>query len=401
MRTDDGKKEDGELVQRTRGGDRAAFTALVSRYRDMVYGTAYHYLGNAEDAQDAAQEAFVTAYGRLGQLREPDKFAPWLRRLTLNVCADTRRKRGAGPMCWEACPASMPDEAERVTTRLAMQDALGRLPERMRLTLTLCCLDGYSHAEVARFLDIPRNTVRSRLQHAKRQLREEMRDMVSEELNGSKPDEQWTRQIVDEALRRGEAALRAYEKGEAAGHYDAALTAIEALPPGLDRKRLMMDALWQKGKTEGDIALREQSLALAEELGDLPGQIAKLMDLGSAFYNKGDDANATDRYQYALALARQTGDARSQACCLTSLGLGRLWGDLGQGAALFAQALPLYEETGDINGATYCRAMLAVASELGPENLFVEFSTEKGFRQPIIGFYAGCDTFQAEAGKVT
>ncbi|MDQ2800372.1 MAG: tetratricopeptide repeat protein, partial [Armatimonadota bacterium] len=150
-----------------------------------------------------------------------------------------------------------------------------------------------------------------------------------------------------------------------------------------------------------NITLREQSLALAGELGDRPGQIAKLMDLGSAFYNKGDDANATDHYQRALALARQSGDTRSQARCLTSLGLGRLWGDLGQGAALFAQALPLYEETGDLNGATYCRAMLDVATELDPENLFVEFSTEKGFRQPIIGFYAGCDIFQAEAGKVT
>lgn len=403
MRTGDEKREDGELVRRTRGGDRAAFTALVSRYRDMIYGTAYHYLGNAEDAQDAAQEAFVSAYARLGQLREPEKFAPWLRRLTLNGCADTLRRRGTRQTCWdETCPAaSMPDEAERVTTRLAVQDALGRLPERMRLTLTLCCLDGYSHAEVARFLDIPRNTVRSRLQHAKRQLRQEMRDMVSEELNEGKPDEQWTRQVVDQALRRGEAALNAYEKGEALQQYDAALAAIEALPPGPERKRLAMEALWQKGETEGSIALMEQSLALAEELGDRLGQIAKLMDLGSAFYNQGDDTNATDHYQQALALAQQTGDARSQARCLTSLGLGRLWGDLGQGAALFAQALPLYEETGDLNGATYCRAMLAVAAELGPENLFVEFSAEHGFRQPIIGFYAGCDIFQAEAEKVT
>ena len=170
-----------------------------------------------------------------------------------------------------------------------------------------------------------------------------------------------------------------------------------------------MDALWQKGKAqdpphfgEGDrFALLERSLALAEELGDRPGQIAKLMDLGSAFYNSGDDPNATDRYQRALTLARQTGDTRSQARCLTSLGLGRLWGDLGQGAALFGQALPLYEAAGDLEGATYCRAMLAVAAEIGPENLSIEFSQAAGFRQPIIGFYAGCDTFHAENGVVT
>lgn len=416
MRKNDGEQSDGELVRRTCRGDRAAFTALVGRYRDMVYGTAYHFLGNSEDAQDAAQEAFVTAYGRLGQLREPEKFAAWLRRLTINGCTDTLRRRSArqiGLAEIGRLPAPA-NEAERTDTRLTVQESLGRLPERMRLTVTLCCLDGYSHAEVAQFLGIPLNTVRSRLQHAKRQLREEMQEeemqeMIPEELNEGRPNEQWTRQVVDEALRRGQSALKAYARGEAAEHYDEALTAIETLPPGLDRKRLAMEALWQKGKsfapqyigTGVSAALLEQSLALAEELRDWPNQIEKLIEIGMGLYNNGDDVNATEHYQRALALAQQTGDVRSQAFCLTSLGLGRLWGTLGQGAALFAQALPLYEETGDLNGATYCRAMLAVAAELGPENLRVEFSAEQAFRQPIIGFYAGCDVFQAEGGRVS
>ena len=99
LRTEDGK-DDAGMVRKAREGSREAFTALVGRYRDMVYGTAYHYLGNAEDAQDAAQEAFVSAYGRLGQLREPEKFAPWLRRLTLNGCADILRRRDARQTCW-------------------------------------------------------------------------------------------------------------------------------------------------------------------------------------------------------------------------------------------------------------------------------------------------------------
>ena len=411
MRRNDGEQPDEELVRRTCSGDRAAFTALVGRYRDMVYGAAYHFLGNSEDAQDAAQEAFVTAYGRLGQLREPEKFAAWLRRLTVNGCADTLRRRGARQIGWAEIgrlptPAN---EAECTATRLTVQGALSRLPEQMRLTVMLCCLDGYSHAEVAQFLEIPLNTVRSRLQHAKRQLREEMRDMVSEELKEGKPDEHWTRQVVDEAMRRGEAALKDYDRGEAAGQYDKALTAIAALPPSLEQKRLIMEAIWQKGKVldplrfgdKDSVTLREQSLALAVELGDRPRQIAKLMELGSGFYNSGDDPKAMDCFQRALALAQQIGDTHSQAQCLTSLGLGRLWGDLGQGYSLFAQALPLFEQTGDLNGATYCRAMLAVAATLGPKKLRVEFSEEQGFRQPIIGFFAGCDILQAEAGAVS
>jgi RNA polymerase sigma-70 factor (ECF subfamily) len=406
---DDGKQDgwkDGELVRRTRGGDRAAFTALVERYRDMVYGVAYCYLSHAEDAQDAAQEAFISAYRRLGQLREPEKFAGWLRRLTLNGCADALRRRNQRQA---GCPTpEVVDEAERIATRLAVQEALGHLPEPMRLTVMLCCLDGYSHAEVAQFLEIPLNTVRSRLQHAKRRLREEMQEMIIDTLNESKPDEQWTRQVVEEALRRGEAALKIYQKGVAVGYYDEALTAIAALPPGREQKRLTMDALWQKGNAldplrsgDGNVALLEQSLDIAVELGDQPSRMKKLMQLGSVFYNKGQDRSAGDCFDKALALAQELNDAHSQAQCLMSLGLGRLWGDLGQGKALFEQALPLFEAARDRNGATYCRAMLDVAAELGPDNLRVSFSSEEGFHQPIIGFYAGCDVLQAEAGKVS
>ena len=86
--------DDGELVRQANRGDYRAFTELVDRYRNSVYGLAFHYLGNHEDAQDAAQEAFVQAYQHLSQLREPDKFAAWLRRLTFNGCTDYRRQHG-------------------------------------------------------------------------------------------------------------------------------------------------------------------------------------------------------------------------------------------------------------------------------------------------------------------
>jgi len=413
MRMADDKRDDGTLVERARGGDRDAFTALVGRYRGMVYAAAFCYLGNAEDAQDAAQEAFVTAYGRLAQLREPAKFAPWLRRLALNGGADALRRRGARLLSLDgdaACRAlTTQDGAEQIITRVAVREALECLPERSRLTVTLCYLGGYSHTEVARFLDIPVNTVRSRLQHAKQRLREEMRDMVHEGLNEGKPDEAWTRRVVDEALRRGQEAASAYEKGAAIGHYDAALAAIGTLPPGAEQKRLTMEALWQKGKaadplrfgSEEGLALLEQSLALAEELGDKRGLMTKLMEMGRAYYNSGSDTKGAACLERARALAQEIGDARAQASALTGLGTGRLWGDGAQGRDLFEQARALYEAAGDLSGATHCRAMLAVADRLGPDKLRVDYSPGQGFRQPVIGFYAGCDTFRAENGMVS
>jgi len=65
---------DSELVKRALAGQRSAFAELVDRYRDAACAVAYHYLGDFEEAQDAAQEAFVRAYLRLRQLREPGKF---------------------------------------------------------------------------------------------------------------------------------------------------------------------------------------------------------------------------------------------------------------------------------------------------------------------------------------
>ncbi len=70
---------DEAIVNRVRGGDREAFALLVDRYRNTVYGLAFYHLRSAEDARDVAQEAFIQAFQRLGQLQEPAKFAPWLR----------------------------------------------------------------------------------------------------------------------------------------------------------------------------------------------------------------------------------------------------------------------------------------------------------------------------------
>jgi DNA-directed RNA polymerase specialized sigma24 family protein len=70
-----------QLVTRAREGDQEAFGALVDRYRDMVYGFAYHLTRDFEAARDLAQEAFVQAYLKLGQLRDPDRFPAWLRRI--------------------------------------------------------------------------------------------------------------------------------------------------------------------------------------------------------------------------------------------------------------------------------------------------------------------------------
>ena len=84
---------DEAAVGRCLEGDRNAFSLLVEKYQNAVYGLCYHMVGNFADAQDLTQEAFVRAYVDLAKIREPSKFASWLNRLTVNVCRMWLRKR--------------------------------------------------------------------------------------------------------------------------------------------------------------------------------------------------------------------------------------------------------------------------------------------------------------------
>jgi RNA polymerase sigma-70 factor (ECF subfamily) len=173
---------DQELVRRSLAGQRAAFSVLVQRHRTAVATLALRALGNnADDAQDVAQDSFVYAYLRLGELREPARFGPWLRTLTLSLCADFRRRKAT-----RALPGQTPlfDATESIAAErdlaqsLILREALQALPEAQRLSFSLFHAGGYSHAEIAALLSVPVNTVRSRLQAAKRALRATLTDSI-------------------------------------------------------------------------------------------------------------------------------------------------------------------------------------------------------------------------------
>ena len=83
---------DAAMVEQVLRGNREAYTGLIDRYRNVVYGIAYYHLQNFDDARDVAQETFIRAYVRLGRLREPEKFGPWLRRVAVNECRMWRRR---------------------------------------------------------------------------------------------------------------------------------------------------------------------------------------------------------------------------------------------------------------------------------------------------------------------
>ena len=181
-----GDRSDKELVTAARGGDERAFGELVTRYKDAVFGVAFHRLGDYEDARDAAQEAFLEAYRSLPKLRRPVAFATWLYRIADRTAVDVlRRRRTSVPLDdvgEQGTPSSDGHAGRDDELAAQVRDALASLPDASRLALILHYVDGYSHREVANFLGTTASAVKARLNRARGQLRAEVRAMVGDRL---------------------------------------------------------------------------------------------------------------------------------------------------------------------------------------------------------------------------
>ncbi|MHB9107168.1 MAG: sigma-70 family RNA polymerase sigma factor [Armatimonadota bacterium] len=164
----------------------------MAAYRQMVYGVCYRVAGNADDADDLAHEAFVEAFLKLDQLRDPERFGPWLRALALNLCRMWLRGRKLDvEELTEEIPAGQPPERDLLH---AMRRGLTRLTAPHRLALVLHYLEGLSYDEVATFLDVPVGTVMSRLHRGRRELKRLVEEMNDEEIPMT-PDEDFTREV--------------------------------------------------------------------------------------------------------------------------------------------------------------------------------------------------------------
>ena len=194
-------KEWTALVDRAQSGDLEAFGQIVRRFQDMAVGYAYSILGDFHLAEDAAQEAFIACYQELKELREPEAFAAWFRRIVFTQCNRLTRGKRVPVVSLEAVEQVIADEddpaqaAERRQLRERVHDAVHALPEDERAVTTLFYINGYSQAEVGAFLEVPVTTVKNRLHAARAKLREGMMEMVEETLRGNAPGEAFTRKI--------------------------------------------------------------------------------------------------------------------------------------------------------------------------------------------------------------
>jgi RNA polymerase sigma-70 factor, ECF subfamily len=166
------------LVRRAQSGDREAFGELFQQFQPTVYAIALRRLGNPSDALELTQEIFLHVLERISQLREPERFAGWLRQVAVRM-AINRATRRLPPPSVEAgileaasgCGSGPLDQLIARERSERLWEALGGLRSIDRDALDAFYIRGHSLAEIAEMLDVPLGTVKRRLHTARKRLK--------------------------------------------------------------------------------------------------------------------------------------------------------------------------------------------------------------------------------------
>ncbi len=173
--------EAAELVARAKRGDSAAFDELVRKYRARVYSLALHLTGDASDADDITQDAFLKAYHKLAEFEGRSEFFTWIYRITLHRALNSKRdrkRRWAVSMDDPRLVAAVavdaggdPERAAQLRDRYrALLEAFDRLSPLLKTTVVLTSLQGLSYKEAAVVLDTTEGTIAWRIHEARRQM---------------------------------------------------------------------------------------------------------------------------------------------------------------------------------------------------------------------------------------
>jgi len=166
--------DETEILNRARDGDPDAVRELYRRYAGRVYTVVRRLAGDDALAEDWAQEAWIRALRALPAFRGDSRFSTWLHRIAVNTALHGRRwreRRAGREVSLQSSLASSDRRAERTVARLAIEDALARLPAGMRRVLVLHDVEGYTHEEIGEMLGVAPGTSKSQLFKARAKMR--------------------------------------------------------------------------------------------------------------------------------------------------------------------------------------------------------------------------------------
>lgn len=173
------------LIKQAQKGDVTAYNRLVLEYQQAVYNVAYRIMGEPQAAEDATQDAFISAFKSLRRFRGGN-FKAWLMRIVTNGCYDELRRRKRRPqssldelsddnesLAFLRSPDQGPEsQHQQIELIRAIEHCLEHLPDDQRITAVLCDVEGYDYKEIARMTSVSLGTVKSRMSRARAKMRE-------------------------------------------------------------------------------------------------------------------------------------------------------------------------------------------------------------------------------------
>lgn len=176
------------LLKKAKSGDVEAFEKLIEEHQGKVFNIAYRMIGNFDDAHDMAQEVFIRVYRSLATFKEQASFSTWIYRITKNVCLDELRKRKNKNILYidedikldegdisrqlESQDETPEIQLERKELKSTIKKAIDALQHDHRLVVILRDIQGFSYEEISKILDCPEGTVKSRINRARKSLRD-------------------------------------------------------------------------------------------------------------------------------------------------------------------------------------------------------------------------------------
>lgn len=189
-------EEDFELLAKFKKGDQQAFELLVRKYKTTVFNTIYSIMGNAQEADDIAQEVFLKVYTKAGSFKGESSFSTWLYRVTVNRCIDELRRRKNKIISYETefnqeeklklkdVLASRENDITEKLRQKELQDiiqkAVNSLPEKYRIILTLKEIEGLSYKEISQIMKISLAKVKIWLFRARQKLKGKLAFLYSQ-----------------------------------------------------------------------------------------------------------------------------------------------------------------------------------------------------------------------------
>ena len=191
MNSEPGARDDAALVTAALAGNSRAFTEIIRAHKDAIYHFVRRYVGDADEAYDIVQEAFVSAWSALAGFDKTRPLSAWLRRIALNKCRDWSRRRqvrrfffaaesiDSSPREFAAPPPT--DDSGQEAQLAALDARLAALPPSLKEPLLLTLFEGLSHKEAARVLNVSPKAIEMRIYRARQILAQQLSQLPAEE----------------------------------------------------------------------------------------------------------------------------------------------------------------------------------------------------------------------------